>query len=209
MADIVRLVEDVQWCRILESLCPGITRLLQLVRLIPAELNEHVKKTKTPSALTISFENSPITAAFGLVKLKEQGLAIVPMEWDIHVDRALVGRWAAGPPCQATGECGCPRCCLLENIVDTAVIAHGGPMVLFRELLGLHSTYAAVLRTPLHQLGGLLVPHWLGTFARALDMYAAASQLPRPCGGSASEHHAARFGGPLRVVLDLKTSVSE
>jgi hypothetical protein len=145
-------------------------------------------------ALITYFENNPVSSAFGISALKDAS-STAAVEWDIHVRKDLVSSWEQAPDClHPSRTCDCEKCSLLLSSVETALIAHGDPLCLLYEMLGLPHVYAAVSRLPLHCLGGLMVRQWLPLYWRAHALRRELQGGPPP--------------PPLRVVLDVKSSIS-
>jgi hypothetical protein len=127
-----------------------------------AEFHDQVQQRHACGGNVISmFENNPVCAAFGLCSLHEAGRAIVPIEWDVYVDKALCATWG-GQDCEDE---------LVDKVLHTMLIAHGGLGALLAEAVGLPFAYRMVRATDIAALGGFVFVEWMRIFHHALDLY--------------------------------------
>lgn len=152
------LLEDPKWRRILGFLMPDVFDALMASQSEMADV----------SVLMTMMENNPVLAAFGTVKAaeasgeQEHPNHLVGMEWDLFVDSSLVEAWIEAATDDAKNK-------VMEKVLDTALIAHGGAVDTVQESMGI-SQYADVRTTPKTAFGGVEMDAWLDLFGRALAL---------------------------------------
>lgn len=152
------LLADAKWRRILGFLLPDVFDALSAKLAAGADV----------SALIPMMENNPVLAAYGTLKTAqsvgagEHANHLVGLEWDIFVDTDLI---------EARAEATTPEAqsAVMDKVLDTALIAHGGAMDTVLESLGV-SQYDEVRLTPKTEYGGVEMDSWLDLYGRSLAL---------------------------------------
>jgi hypothetical protein len=163
------LLADDRFRRILAFLMPDVF----------AAVRDALESDPDPTPVMPMMENNPVAAAFGVLEGtrrprpegEESPHHLAGIEWDLFFDGALLERWEAvrAAPDQLAA--------ILEEAIDTSLIAHADARDTVQEALGL-CQYADVRKTPKTALGGVEIDAWLDLFARALALGAAADPEP-------------------------------
>ncbi len=212
------LLADAKWRRILGFLLPDVFDALRAKVAAGAPL----------SALIPMMENNPVLAAYGTLETARAGGAseranhLVGLEWDLFVDSDLI---------EARAEAKTPEAqsAVMDKVLDTALIAHGGAADTVLESLGI-SQYDEVRLTPKTAYGGVEMDSWLDLYGRSLalaraeDFDATVAQMaaetrsasqegcmvntfakPWPVERVVQEHREATGRSMISVVIDIKS----
>ena len=150
------LLADAHWRRILAFLMPDVFTALE----------QRIQQGADASELIPMLENNPVVAAYGTVRSatlssnQEGPNHLAGMEWDVFVDSALIAKWE-------TAEDESSKTRVMNAVLDTTMIAHGAPVDLIQESMGV-SQYADVRLTPKTHFGGVEMDAWLDFYGRAL-----------------------------------------
>lgn len=149
------------WNLILKTLMPDVH----------ADVLAAVQSRKTSAQIIPMFENNPVMAAYGIMESKsalspEAYDFISSFEWDGFFDPTLERDWRKAFLQGNEDE----RMSIMERMVQTMLIAHGGVAQTVKEaVMGMHQ-YANIRKLRKTQMGGVVVADWMDLFARALGL---------------------------------------
>lgn len=200
------MLADERWRRILAFLMPDVYTD------VTAVLDDDAPCS---SDIIPMFENNPVMAAFGVWRStqapradKPWALHLVGMEWDLFIDSALARQWVDADAAARPG--------LLEQILDSAVIAHANALDTLQENLGF-CQHADVRDTPKAKLGGVEISAWMDLFARALRLAQAdepgpliveMASTPRHQDGEACQRYTFQQRIPMREAVAAYRAVT-